>query len=80
MAPAPNVPKPAASPYASGGGGTVLEHRYAATVLAALLVGDPIPGLGEEFTVERVALQASTESAVDDLVVTGGFSRNGALE
>jgi hypothetical protein len=75
-----STPKPASSPYATGGGGTVFEHRFAATVLAALLVGDPIPGLGDEFTVERVAFQASTESAVDDLVVTGAMSRNGAVE
>lgn len=80
---APSTPatsKPAASPYATGGGGTVLEHRFGATVLAALLVGDPIPGLGDDFTVERVAFQASAESAVDDLVVTGVSKGDGTTE
>jgi hypothetical protein len=36
----------AASPYSRGGGGTVFEHRYAATVLSCLLIGDPVPGIG----------------------------------
>lgn len=76
----PSTAKPAASPYATGGGGTVLEHRFGGTVLAALLIGDPIPGLGDDFAVERVAFQASAESAVDDLVVTGVMNRDGATE
>jgi hypothetical protein len=36
-----------ASPFATGGGGVRLEHRYAATLLAALLTGKPIPELGD---------------------------------
>jgi hypothetical protein len=67
--------KAASSPYATGGGGTVLEHRYGATVLAALLLEDSVPGLGEDFAVERVEFQASTESFVDDLRVTGVMRR-----
>lgn len=40
----------AASPYSTGGGGTVLEHRYTATVLACLLTRDPLPELGDDAT------------------------------
>jgi hypothetical protein len=49
----------------------VLEHAYAATGLAALLLGEPIGGLGAEFPVCRVAFQAGAISPVDDVVVTG---------
>lgn len=44
-----------ASPYSTGGGGTVLEHRYGAVLLAALLTGDPVPALAGAFTVTDVA-------------------------
>lgn len=60
-----------APPYATGGGGVVLEHAYAATSLAALLLGEPISGLGDEFPVHHIAFQADDISPVDDLVVTG---------
>src|SRR4029453_9036419 len=30
------------APYGAGGGGTVLEHRYGAALLACLLTGDPV--------------------------------------
>lgn len=62
--------KPASS-YSTGGGGTVLEHRYGAVLLAHLLSGGPVPGLhSDEFPLERVAFQAA-EHAVDDFEVTG---------
>lgn len=48
-----------------------LEQRYGATVLAALLLGDPIPGLGDDLAVDSVAFQASQDSPVDDLLITG---------
>jgi hypothetical protein len=35
-----------ASPYATGGGGTVLEHDFGAVLLAHLLLGDLVPALG----------------------------------
>jgi len=60
-----------ASPYSTGGGGTVLEHRYGATLLAALLMGDPLPELGDKAIPFCVRFQASAESAVDDLLITG---------
>jgi hypothetical protein len=61
----------AASTYATGGGGVTLEHQYTATLLAGLLVGDPVPELGDRVTVTTVRPQASDVSAVDDLVLEG---------
>ncbi|GAA2339072.1 hypothetical protein [Dactylosporangium salmoneum] len=61
----------AASPYSTGGGGTVLEHRYGATLLSCLLSGNPAPELGDDATLESVTFQASAISPVDDLVVAG---------
>ena len=63
--------KPGTSPYATGGGGTVLEHRYGALLLSHLLTGDPLPELGSDATVVHVACQASAESDVDDFMVVG---------
>jgi hypothetical protein len=64
-------PPAGASPYATGGGGTVLEHRYGAVLLARLLVGDPVPPLGDDVTPVHITFQASAFSSVDDIVVTG---------
>lgn len=61
----------AASPYSTGGGGTVFEHRYAATVLGCLLSGDPVPGLGDDVRPIMVCFQASAVSPVDDVLVEG---------
>ncbi|WIY05604.1 hypothetical protein QRX60_17765 [Amycolatopsis mongoliensis] len=61
----------AASPYSTGGGGTVFEHRYAATVLGCLLTGDPVPGLGDDAGPIMVRFQASAVSPVDDVLVEG---------
>ena len=61
----------AASPYSTGGGGTVLEHRYGALMLCHLLTGDPVPELGDDATVVRVVFQARAETAVDDLLIEG---------
>ncbi|MGE2871954.1 hypothetical protein ACQGFJ_32150 [Rhodococcus sp. 3.70] len=58
-----------APPYATGGGGTRLEHLYGATFLAALLSGDPVPELGDDIAPKSVHFQASRISPVDDLVV-----------
>jgi len=66
------APKPpTASPYATGGGGTVLEHRYGAILLTHLLTGDPVPMLGADATPVSVRFQASPFSPVDDLLVLG---------
>lgn len=59
------------NPYAAGGGGTVLEHRYAAALLTHLLTVSPAVELGDHVTVERVRFQARGHSAVDDVLVTG---------
>lgn len=61
----------AASPYSTGGGGVRLEHRYAATLLAALLAEGPVSGLGDDIAPLVVRLQASHISPVDDVVVEG---------
>ncbi|MDF5755052.1 hypothetical protein [Spongiactinospora sp. TRM90649] len=60
-----------ASPYATGGGGTVLEHRYGALLLTHLLTGDPLTELGDDATPVEITFQASSFSAVDDVVVKG---------
>lgn len=67
----PRRTAPPRSPYATGGGGVVLEHDHAAYLLAHLLLPDPLPGLGDEFRVVEVAFQAHQLSPVDDAVVTG---------
>ena len=59
----------AASPYATGGGGTRLEHRLGAVYLARLLTGGPVFELGER-ALTRVAFQQSPAARIDDLVVT----------
>jgi hypothetical protein len=60
-----------ASPYSTGGGGTVLEHRFGAVLLAYLLVGDPVPALGDDVAPVSVRFQDSASSPVDDLIVVG---------
>jgi hypothetical protein len=65
------VPGAAASSYASGGGGVVLEHQYGAVLLASLLTGDPLPELGDDATPTAIRFQASAVSAVDDLLISG---------
>ncbi len=60
-----------ASPYSTGGGGTVLEHRYGALLLSHLLTADPLAELGDDVTPQEIAFQTSAFSAVDDLVVSG---------
>ncbi|XRQ16188.1 hypothetical protein ACN3XK_36575 [Actinomadura welshii] len=59
------------SPYSTGGGGTVLEHRYGALLLSHLLTGDAITELGDDITPHEIIFQASLFSAVDDIVVRG---------
>jgi hypothetical protein len=58
----------AASPEATGGKGTVAELRFGARMLAALLAGEPVVGLGGALVPAQVAFQA--DSPVDDVVVT----------
>jgi hypothetical protein len=62
---------PAAASYSTGGGGVVLEHQYGATLLGALLTGDPVPELGDDVTPTTIRFQASAVSAVDDLLISG---------
>ena len=60
-----------ASAYSTGGGGVVLEHAYGGALLAELLLGGPVNGLGDDATPVRVGFQQSAHSPVDDLTVTG---------
>ncbi|MEU3163780.1 hypothetical protein [Streptosporangium sp. NPDC006930] len=59
------------NPYSTGGGGTVLEHRYGALLLSHLLTADPLFELGDDVTPHEITFQASAFSAVDDIVVSG---------
>jgi hypothetical protein len=61
------------SPYSTGDGGTVLEHRYG----AVLLTRGPIPELGDDVTLVSVRFQAGPVSAVDDLLATGDDQHGG---
>lgn len=67
----------AASSYSTGGGGVRLEHEYAATVLAAVLTGDPLAELGDQVTPVAVHLQASDIAPVDDVVIEGRTTSGG---
>ena len=58
---------PSASPEATGGRGTTLEHRYGGSLLAALVTHTPIPGLGGGLVPVRVGFQQ--DAPVDDFVV-----------
>ncbi|NUK53832.1 hypothetical protein HRW14_26895 [Streptomyces lunaelactis] len=60
-----------ASPYATGGGGTVLEHAYGGALLARLLQQGPVRGLGDDVTPIEVRFQQAASVPVDDLVVVG---------
>jgi hypothetical protein len=64
------------APYASGGGGTVLEHLYGAILLSSMLVGDPVTELGDDATLVSVRFQGRSLSPVDDLMVSG-LARDG---
>lgn len=66
--------RPPGSSYSTGGGGVVLEHDHGAWLLAHLLLGDPLPALGDEFHVTEIAFQAHRLSQVDDAVVIGETS------
>ncbi|MFE4961053.1 hypothetical protein ACFRCW_45965 [Streptomyces sp. NPDC056653] len=60
------------SPYSTGGGGTVLEHRYAAVLLSALLTGSSLDELGDTLIEPvEIRLQASEVSTVDDIMIIG---------
>ena len=69
MAQKPKQSGAAASPYSTGGGGTRFEHRLGAVFLVQLLTAGPVTELDEQ-TPERVALQQSPASTVDDIVLT----------
>ena len=57
------------SPYATGGGGVMLERKVAVQYLAHLLVGDGAVEFGDGRCVVSVAFQQAPDYPVDDLVV-----------
>ncbi|CAL9388161.1 hypothetical protein [Streptomyces sp. enrichment culture] len=66
------------SPYSTGGGGTVLEHRYAAVLLSSLLTRGSLDELGDPVLVPvEIKLQASQFSKVDDILITARPSPGG---
>lgn len=69
--PSEDVRHSGSSPYATAGGGFLLEHEYCALALTSLLLGEPMAGLGDEYQVTSVAMQQESRSSVDDLLVTG---------
>jgi WD40 repeat protein len=48
-----------------------LEHRYGALLLGHLLLGDPVPELGDDVVPIEVRFQHVASSPVDDLIVVG---------
>lgn len=66
-----------ASPYATAGGGVVLEHRYGASLLVSLLTGSPLAELGDEVTPTEIWFQAGAYSPVDDLMIVGPTADGG---
>ncbi len=56
------------SPYATGGGGVIFEHRVGALFLARLLSGTVMSELGDR-PPTQVAFQQAPVSAVDDVVL-----------
>ncbi|MFG3343055.1 hypothetical protein [Glycomyces sp. NPDC048151] len=65
-----NRPKHA-SPYSTGGGGTVFEQQYGAIVLSHMLTAEPIDELGGEVAPVEVTFQAKGLTPVDDLLIRG---------
>lgn len=58
----------AASPYATGGGGT-LEARVGARYLALLLTGKTAPEVEDSRAIVRVRFQQAPRVPIDDLVI-----------
>lgn len=56
-----------ANPEATGGAGTTMEHRYGGSLLAALVLHQPLAGLGGSLVPIRVGFQQ--DAPVDDFVV-----------
>lgn len=73
--PAAEGPSVSSSPYSTGGGGTRLEHSYAACLVAGFLAGESLPELGDALTVDSIRLQASDLSEADDILIEGRDSQ-----
>lgn len=62
------------SPYSTGGGGTHLEARVAASCLAAILCEGAIRGLPGEFATRVLSQRAAFGDPLDDIIVDGVHS------
>jgi hypothetical protein len=62
------------SPYGTGGGGTHLEARVAASCLAAVLCEGSIRGLPGEFATRVLSQRAAFGDPLDDLIIDGVHS------
>src|SRR5580658_8862141 len=58
-----------ASPYSTGGGGTHLEARVAASCIAAVLCEAPVRGLPGEFATSGQPQRAAFGDLLDDVIV-----------
>lgn len=67
-----------ASPYSTGGGGTVLEHRYGAVLLTYLLSGSVLPELGRASAPTSIEYQTRA-TATDDFLIVGSDSAGGVV-
>lgn len=68
------------SPYSTGGGGTHLEARVAASCLAAILCEGSIRGLPGEFATRVLSQRAAFGDPLDDIVVDGVHSDGQATQ
>jgi hypothetical protein len=59
------------SPYSSGGGGTHLEARVAASCLAAILCEAGVRGLPGQFATRVLGQRADFDDPLDDLIIEG---------
>ena len=59
------------SPYSTGGGGTQLETRVAASCLVAALCEAPVRGLPGDFATAAQSQRAAFDHPLDDIIVKG---------
>jgi len=59
------------SPYSTGGGGTQLETRVAASCLVAVLCEAPVRGLPGDFATAAQSQRAAFDHPLDDIIIKG---------
>ena len=73
------VKAPSAAPYSTGGGGTVLEHRFGALMQSHLLTSRPVPALGDHITPWDEARQGAPLITAGRAYVTSSSGKVHAL-